>query len=166
MYLCCIKAQWCSGWDSVLPMQEAWVWFLIRELIPHAATKSSQAETKTPYSQIHKERKTLKKGILKAGEQLLCLITITLSSRLTHSFRGQSTIAFFAGKFYFCSELLLLKILQHSHITYPQVPLQKHFTLCNNWNHYLPTSPSVCFWFICSAMRMSYYYHCLVLPTW
>ena len=113
--------------ETVLPMQEARVSSIIRELIPHAATKSSQAATKTQYSQIHKERKTLKKGILKAGEQLLCLITITLSSRFTQSLRGQSNIAFFAGKFYFCSELLLLKILQHSHITYPPSFLTETF---------------------------------------
>lgn len=69
----------------------------------------------------------------------------------------------FADMFYFCSQLLL-KILQQSHITHPQISWQKCFTLCNNLNHYLSISPSKGFWSLCSAMRMSNYYHWLVLP--
>ena len=101
MYLCFIKAL-VAQWLRLCAPNAGGL-----SLSPHVATKSSQAATKTQYSQIHKEIKTLKKGISKAGEQFLCLITITLSSMFTQSLRGQSTIMFFAGKFYFCSELLL-----------------------------------------------------------
>ena len=34
---------WSDGSDAELPMQGAWVQFLVKELDPHAATKSSQA---------------------------------------------------------------------------------------------------------------------------
>lgn len=53
---CLGSSWWSSGWDSMLSMQGAWIWSLIRELgPPYVIRNTSFAATKTWHNQIKKQ---------------------------------------------------------------------------------------------------------------